>query len=82
MPAGRLLERPNVVPRPDAFIKARSPLKPPPGFELEFVRALAHKPAVFGQDEALRLLAERLELLAAEKYGAASWLEERRSLTC
>ena len=56
------------------------PLKTPPGFDLAFARALAHKPAVVSQDEALRLLAERAEILAAEKYGAASWLEDRRSL--
>ncbi len=55
------------------------PLKPPPGFDLEFARELAHRPAVVSQDDALSLLQERAEILAVEKYGAASWLKERRS---
>lgn len=56
------------------------PLKPPSGFDLEFARALAHKPAVVSQDDAMSLLQDRAEMLAEEKYGAASWLEDRRSL--
>lgn len=56
------------------------PLKPPAGFAMAFARALAHLPEVVGQDAALLLLSERAEILAAEKYGAASWLEARRAL--
>ncbi len=55
------------------------PLKPPAEFELEFARALANKPTVVSQNDALKLLQERSEILAVEKYGAASWLEDRRS---
>lgn len=57
------------------------PLVPPVGFALAFARALAITPAVVNQEEAQHLLLRRAEILAAEKYGAASWLENRRALT-
>jgi len=56
------------------------PLRPPAGFALAFANALAVEPAVVSQDEALHLLSQRAETLATEKYGAASWLEDRRAL--
>lgn len=56
------------------------PLKPPAGFALAFAGALAATCVVVGQEDALRLLLPRAETLAAEKYGTASWLEERRAL--
>jgi lipoyl(octanoyl) transferase len=56
------------------------PLKPPADFDLTFAGALATGPVVVSQEDALRLLLNRAEILAAEKYGAASWLEDRRAL--
>lgn len=56
------------------------PLQPPPGFALAFARALAREPVVVSQDDALSLLNDRAQILAAEKYDAASWLEDRRTL--
>lgn len=56
------------------------PLTPPPDFALGFAAALAHAPSSVSQQDALRLLSARAEMLAAEKYGVPSWLEDRRSL--
>jgi lipoyl(octanoyl) transferase len=55
------------------------PLKPPAGFALAFARALARQPEEVNQDDALGVFAERASILAADKYGAASWLADRRA---
>jgi lipoate-protein ligase A len=54
------------------------PLRPPAGFEVSFARALSEKVTLMGQDDAVLLLAQSAERLAAEKYGTTSWLENRR----
>ncbi|MCE9520234.1 MAG: hypothetical protein K8R87_11870, partial [Verrucomicrobia bacterium] len=55
------------------------PLKPPLGFDLEFAQALTHRVTVVSQDDAVCLLQEHAAILAMGKYGATSWLEDRRS---
>ena len=54
------------------------PLRPPGGFAGFFARALADQVEMVGQHDALSRLEAAAELLVAGKYGATSWLENRR----
>lgn len=55
------------------------PLQPPPEFAWKFARALAGKPVAIAQADVVKRMVERADALCSEKYGAESWLHDRRA---